>query len=118
MSVPAIFVIGDSLSFRCDNVKSERTGDYLPDATLTYALLDADTRIEVTSGAMSIYDSNTASFEAVIADTDLQVFDPDDNPTGIVPERQYILRSTVDNDGVKTSKARRLVAKLDPPDED
>lgn len=118
MSTPAIFVIGDSLAFRCANVTSERTGQPLPSATVSYTLLDADTRVVVTSGSMTLYDAPSASFEAAISDSLLDAYDPDTNPDGIVPERQYILKTTINNSGVKTSKARRLVAKLDPPDEE
>lgn len=118
MSAPAIFVIGDSLAFRCVNVTSERSGQPLPLATLTYTFTDADTREQVTSGNMVLYDAPSASFEGTIPDTVLDEYDPNTNPDGIVPERQYILKTTIDNAGTKTSKARRLIAKLDPPDEE
>lgn len=118
MSVPAYFVVGDSLPFRADNVKSGRDAEPLPDATLTYSLLDADTRVEVVAGSMSIYDEPTASFEAAIAGDDLEAYDATTNPDGIVPNRDYLLRVRADNDGIVTTKTARLRAMLDAPQQE
>lgn len=116
--VPAYFVIGDSLPFRADNVQSGRDGTPLPDADVSYSLIDAQTRSEITDGDMTLYDEPNASFEAVIPDEDLELYDEDDNPNGVVPNREYLLRTTVDNEGVKTSRTMRLLALLDPPEQE
>lgn len=118
MSAPALLVIGDSFPFRADNVMSGRDDAPLPSADVSYKLLDLETRDVVAEGDMSLYDAPSASFEAVIDDSELTAYDPDTNPDGIKPEHEYVLRVTVDNNGTKTSKVRRLVAKLDPPDEE
>jgi len=115
--VPGFFVISDSLSFSCRDVKSARTGDPLDEATLTYSLIDSETRVEITSGEMTPYsDPGKASFEAVIDPSELAPYDSESNPGGVIPNREYLLRAVVDNDGVTTTKVARLRAMLDPPD--
>ena len=118
MSQPAIFVIGDTLAFKLDNVKSGVDGSNLPSATATYALLDHETRTVVDSGAMNQYATDPSSFDAAIDPSKLQPYDADTNPNGIKPEHDYQLKATINNSGILTSKARRLTAKLDPPDEE
>ncbi len=118
--VPSLLVIGDDLPFRLDNVRSGRTGDPLPSATCTYQLLDKESRVEVASGSVLLIDDDdetVSSFEAVVASTHLDLFDAEDNPDGIVPGKEYALRTTVNNAGVKTTKAAILRAVLDPQDQ-
>ena len=113
--VPASFVIGDDLLFRADNVKAARSPyAYLPAATLTYSLVHSRSRTEITSGSMSVYDSDTASFEASISRTLLGEYDADTNPTGIRPRDHYTLRVTVESGGKRTTKAAELEAVQDP----
>jgi hypothetical protein len=115
MSAPGYFVIGDSLPFRAEEAVSARTGDPLLAATATYSMLDAQSRAEVAAGDMVLYDQILMSFEAEILPEDLELYDATTNPNGVVPNREYLLKATVDDGGIKTSRALRLVALLDPP---
>jgi len=113
--IPSFFIIGDSLSFTADDVKSGRTDANLPSATATYSFIDAQTRIEIASGSMSQYDTDPSSFEAVIASTLLEEFDAQSNPDGIKVKQNYILRVTTDNAGLLTTHSAEMVALYEPP---
>src|SRR5678815_5320059 len=97
----AFFVIGDDLAFTVDNVTSRRTGNNLPDATVEYSLIDAETREEIASGEMVQYDADPSSFEAMIEADDLTEYDATTNPDGVVVKRLYVLRGTIQNNGVR-----------------
>lgn len=116
--VPGFLVIGDSLSFRADNVRGERDQDFIPDAELTYDFIDAETRESITAGDMTLYDEATASFDAVISPALTALYDAETNPDGLVPNREYALRVTVDNGGITTTESRVMVALLDPPEQE
>jgi len=108
--LPAIFVIGDDLAFRLDDVKSGRDGSNLPDATVSYVMMDAETREEITAGDMDQYDTDPSSFDGVIAANFLT------EEAGIVNGKDYLLRTTIHNGGVRTTKTATLKAVYDEPE--
>jgi len=108
--LPAVLIINDDLPFRLDNVRSGRTDTPAPASTVSYELLDAESRAQITSGNMTQYDSTAASYEAVIGAAELV------EPT-IVPGRDYMLRAIITNAGVKTTKSSKLRAMYDEPSE-
>lgn len=118
IGVPAWFVIGDSLPFLLNNVKSGLTGFYLPAASITFEFIEAKTRIQIVTGTMALYDAPTASYNGIIANSSLTLYNSITNPNGIKPRENYILRALIDNNGIKTTKAATLVALLEPPDEE
>jgi len=115
--VPATFVIGDDLPFRVDNVQSGRDHTPLTSATLTWQFLDQETRAVVSSGDMDQYDAVAASYEGVVPATDLGLYNAESNPSGIVPGRAYVLRPTILDGGIHTSKSVVTRAVLDPDDQ-
>lgn len=114
-------MIGDSLPFSCRNAVSGRTGDPLTGATAAWQLLEAETLEVKASGSMSSFDDSAehgagaVSFEAVVPASETAQFDAEDEPDGLVPAREYLLKATLTHSGNTTSKAVRLVAALYPP---
>lgn len=117
MTVPAVFVIADDLSFRLDDIRSSRTEQAVTPGAVTYELLEKTSRRSIATGVMSLYDAGNGttigpSYDAVIDASNLALYN---GTIGVKPLEKHVLRATIDNAGVKTTKAAELVAVLDPP---
>lgn len=101
-------IIGDDYPFTIQNVRRERDGVLIPDAVVTWELLDSR-YVEITSGTAALYDSDTASFEANIARADLE--DPDEPDESVLEDKQqYYLNIHVLHNSIRTTKTVVLVA--------
>lgn len=115
--IPATFTIGDDLPFDLNDVQGGRDHTPLTGATVTWEFVDKQTRTVIASGSMDLYDDVAASFEGVVEATHLGLYDAVGNPNGIIPGREYVLRATINDSGVHTTKSATSRAVLDPPDQ-
>ena len=115
MSQPTFLVIGDDFPFELNNVRDDE-GANLPSATATWELVDKASRTSISSGSMSQYDTDPSSFEASIPSDGLQLYDAEDNPDGLVINREYVLRVRVSDGSNDTTHVVGLTAVLDPPE--
>lgn len=100
------FVIDDDLRFQVQYVKSGRNDTLQPDAVLTYKLVNQLSRVEITTGSMSLFDAVNASFYAVIPKSILAY------PT-VSPNEIYELEISIVANGVTTTQRKELLCKLD-----